>query len=194
MTLQDERAAAVAELIELAKTTVGKQLNRAGLDTVLQQLVKLASNTAYWSQADFPPAEEGELQARYMIHEEADNTYALYLNVMKPGKAIVPHDHTTWACIAGVQGLETNFLYQRTDDGSREGYAELKETGRLDVGPGTGIALMPDDIHAVRILDESGIRHLHFYGLALEKLSGRTGYNLSDNTCKKMSVGVQTRR
>lgn len=194
MTIHVERKKAVSALIEETKAVVGKELSRDSLNDVMQRLVSLASHKEFWSSDEFPASEGEELQARYMIHEEPDSTYALYLNVMKPGKAIVPHDHTTWACIAGVEGIETNYLYNRVDDGSREGYAKLEQFDQLQVGPGSGVALMPDDIHAVSIIDPTGIRHLHFYGLALEKLSERTAYNLQDNTCKKMSVGVQTRR
>lgn len=195
MTIQEERNQAVAAFIQQAQAQVGNTLNRETLDAVLQSLVSLASSKPeFWSAEHFPAPEEGELQARYMIHEEPDHTFALYLNVMKPGKKIAPHDHTTWACIAGVEGNESNFLYERTDDGTQEGHAVLRETGQVNVGPGTGIALMPDDIHAVRILDESGIRHLHMYGLALEKLDRRTAFDLDNNTCRIMSIGVQTRR
>ncbi|MGB6104983.1 MAG: hypothetical protein WBF88_14175 [Pusillimonas sp.] len=186
------KQSAVAHFIGVAKQYGGADVSREGLDVIKEALVDLASQKDWWRNEDYPAPEGDELQARYLIHQEPDSTYALYLNVMKPGKKIVPHNHTTWACIAAVEGTESNYLYTRTDDGSKPGHATLKETGMQPVGPGQGIALMADDIHAVRIEDDS-IRHLHMYGLALEKLDRRVAFDLENGTCKIMDVGVKTR-
>jgi predicted metal-dependent enzyme (double-stranded beta helix superfamily) len=187
-----DKQSAIAEFIELAKENGSADVTRESLDKVKNALVQLASRKDWWAEQEYPAPEGGELQARYLIHQEPDSTFALYLNVMKPGKKIVPHNHTTWACIAAVEGTESNYLYERTDDGSKPGYATLKETGMQPVGPGEGIALMADDIHAVRI-EDANIRHLHMYGLALEKLDRRVAFDLENNSCKVMDVGVKTR-
>lgn len=194
MTQATERQAAVSKFIELAKNQTRGEVTRERLDVVLKALMGLAARRDWWAEADYAAPTGDALQNRYLIHDEPDGTYSLYLNVMRPGKKIVPHNHTTWACIAGVEGVETNYLYARTDGGVRAGHATLKKTGEKKVGPGTGIALLADDIHAVHIEDPAGIRHLHMYGLALEKLTERLAYDVQNNTCKVMDVGVKTRR
>lgn len=194
MTIKTERQAGISALIRATKATLREPLLRESLEHVSHALIALARNREYWSSQEFPPPSNADRQARYILHEESDGAYALYLNVMKKGKTSKPHDHTTWACIAGVVGVETNFLYKRIDGGTEEGHARLMQTGITDIGPGSGLALMPRDIHSISVSGHEEIRHLHFYGRSVELLTGRLEYDLATNSCRRRSVGVQTRR
>lgn len=108
----------------------------------------------------------------YRLAEDIDGGYALYLSLGGPGKAQPPHDHTTWAIIAGVHGTERNEVYCRaaTEDPLRD---TLTHVRRVDVGPGASIVLGPDDVHTIELVGDEAGAHLHFYGLALDRLHGR---------------------
>ena len=93
-----------------------------------------------------------------------------------------------------LEGCELNTLYERQDDGSEPGKASLRERAQVRVEPGRTIALMPDDIHAVANLDAPVIRHIHFYGRAVEVLDQRLVFDLAAGTCKPMLMEAPSTR
>lgn len=189
-----ERGQAVRQIIEKTRKRLdGAALDRDVLGSIRDDLLALAANAALWSEEDYAPPEGEERQARYLIGSEGPTGITLYLNVMRSGKTIPPHDHTTWACVAAVEGSEQNTLYERKDDGSKPGHAVIEVREVVDLAPGNAVALMPDDIHSVAILGDQIIRHLHFYGRPLETLTERKAFDLDNNTYKIMAVGVKTR-
>jgi predicted metal-dependent enzyme (double-stranded beta helix superfamily) len=194
VSAEQRQSAVEAEIARIRAIAAKSGPDRAALAQVLEVLKRLAARRELWNEADYPPPEPGERQARYLIREDADRGYALYLNIMRRGKRTPIHNHTTWACIAAVEGAEHNTLYRRLDDGATPGYAEVVEDSVMVVQPGGGVALMPDDIHAVEIRDDEIIRHLHLYGLALETLSGRVAFDPAAKTYGKMDIGVKSRR
>ncbi len=190
-----DRQDQVARLITDSKSILGGlPPTRAALGEITARLELLAARQHLWSEADYRSPTEAERQRRYLITEEPDRSFALYLNVMCRGRRVPPHNHTTWACIAAVEGCEQNFLYERLDDGSETGRARLRESSQVRVEPGRSITLMPEDIHSVANLEAPMIRHIHFYGRALEVLDNRLIFDLAAGTCKRMVMEIASTR
>lgn len=189
----DSRDQATEALLADVQTILENQtLDHDLLAQIRERLIQLAGQSSLWSAHDFPQSAGATLHARYFIAQAGDMT--LYLNVMRPGNKTPPHNHTTWACIAAVSGDEQNYLYERIDDGSVAGKAELRQTAHIIVSPGGGVALMPEDIHHVQIVGNQAIRHLHLYGRPLEMLDERLSFDIEAGTCKVMDLGVKTRK
>ena len=184
----------IEKLVDLAKHHLSEGATRDRLGEVLAELESLAGARDLWSPALYPDPTPDEQQARYLVREEEDRSFALYCNVMRPGKRIPPHNHTTWACVAAVEGTEHNALFERRDGGTEAGPATIRKIREVEVRPGSGIALMPDDIHSVEIRGQSIIRHLHFYGRALETLTNRLVFDTELSIAKPMTIGLATRR
>lgn len=183
MTIYDERNRAVARTIDgirslTEKVTVGPDT----LEAVKGLLLDLAEPRLF-PLADFPVTEADGTGVIYRLSEDADHRYALYASVGTPGKNVPPHDHTTWAVIAGIEGTEVNRLYARDDDGSEPGRARIHETGEVSIGPGKAVAFMPDDIHSIHCFTDQPTLNFHLYGRSIEHLPERKMFNMKDGTC-----------
>ena len=188
MTIIEQRNQAVAETVDRVRLIEQQHgVNYEALGKIRNELIELTRDKELFPRSSFPINEDGG-SAVYRISEDSDHRYALYASVGAAGKSVPPHNHTTWAVIVGVYGDELNRFYERTDDSSKEGYAELKETGSFVVQHGNGVVFLPDDIHAISTDDSEPTVHLHMYGLALDHLHERLVFNQAGKTVKTMSI------
>lgn len=166
------RTAAVSATIERIRGIERTQgVTRASLAAIEREMLTLAAQAHLFPTAEFPPPPAGEKGSRrYKLQEDPDQRFALYLNALNPGNETRPHDHTTWAVVVAVEGQELNRVYRKEGD-------RLVVEREVMVEPGRGITLMPDDIHSIHTLGDVPTRHLHMYGLALEKLDERKAYD-----------------
>lgn len=166
------RTAAIAATMGRIRAIEAKQgVTRAALAAIEAEMLGLAKQEGLFPTSEFPPPEPGSKAAnRYLLDEQPDGRFALYMNALNPGNETKPHDHTTWAVVVAVEGQELNKVYRR-DPG------HLVVDHEIMVEPGRGIALMPEDIHSIHTTGKVPTRHLHVYGLALEKLDNRMAYD-----------------
>src|ERR1700720_4113502 len=171
--VMDARARAVAGTIAAIRGIEAELgVTPAALDKIREALIALATRTELFPEASFPiPA--GALGRAYRLAEDADHRFALYASAGAPGRAAPPHNHTTWAVIAGVYGEEHNVFYRRTDDRSVPGEGSLERTHQLTVVRGNACTLMPDDFHTIETRGPKAGLHLHMYGMSLEHLPER---------------------
>ena len=189
------RTAAVAAAMDRVKAIEHAQgVTRPALDAIKAEMLKLAEHEHLFPASEFPPPPKGEVGSkRYLLQEDPDGRFALYMLSLNPGNSSKPHDHTTWAVVVGIEGQELNRVYRRIDDGTQEGHARLELAREVMVEPGAGIALMPEDIHSIHTAGTASTRHLHVYGLALERLDDRQGYDLERNTVQPYNKAFMTK-
>ncbi len=173
MQIAEQRAQAVRETIQTVRAIEAQYgVTRETLERIKPVLVSLASRTEL-----FPPGSFGNLPGRpgtlFHLAEDPDGRFALYGSAGAPGKAQPPHNHTTWACIAGVYGDEHNVFYDRVDDRMVESEGRLAKSGELTVVKGNACAFLPDDFHTIEVVNGKESLHLHLYGKTLEDLPER---------------------
>jgi predicted metal-dependent enzyme (double-stranded beta helix superfamily) len=138
-----------------------------------------------------PNQEPGAGAATHRLHEEADHSLAMFVVTWLPGDETPPHDHGTWAVIAGLEGHETNHWWKRTDDGSVADFARVERAGAERIDSGKIIAMTANAIHSLHN-DSDGVSvTLHLYGINVDH-TDRHKYDPARHTMAPYRFGGTT--
>ena len=178
--LTQTRTTAVAATMQQIRAIIGAALEPTPqqLEQVAACLRQLAALGGLFPDAHFPGPDEGVAETLYLLSEDDDLNNALYLYRPAPGMSTPPHDHSTWAVIAGIEGEEPNTVWQ-SGTAPESG---LQISRRFSVGPGQSACFTHDQIHSIAIAGERAIKHLHLYGHSLLDLPRRRDFNAADGS------------
>jgi len=181
MTWQEQRKEAVQNTVNEIRNIENEcGVTKVGLQKILDQLKRLATHEEWFNQREFPPPDADSSQNSYVYRISEDpvnHRFALYVQSALAPTNTPPHNHDTWAVIAGINGNELNRFYRKTPDG-------VEEIGTSVVKAGTGVTLLPDDLHSIHIDDENCVINFHMYGLGLEYLTKRQYFDQLANEWK----------
>ncbi len=121
-------------------------VTRTSLDDIKAVLLELAAQKDLFPLSDFthPGGGEEVKNALYRLHEDEDHRFALYGQMSTTSRDTPAHDHTTWAIVVGMHGQELNKFYDHDDGGVKYVREEMVEAG-------TGVAMLPEDLHSIHI-------------------------------------------
>lgn len=87
-----------------------------------------------------------------------DGELSILLFEVPKGRTVPPHDHGVWEGFCVYRGKVRHTVYQRADDGTIEGFAEL-ETVQDDVMEPGDLAIVapPADIHSFTALEDGAL-------------------------------------
>ncbi len=111
-----------------------------------------------------------------LLHAEPDNSLFIVVDSWLPGRGVRPHDHGTWAVVVGITGTERNIFWERTDDGSRSGYAELSKIREENISEGDVVVMRMGEIHSVVSETDKTTLSFHVYGRHLNH-TGRSQFD-----------------
>ena len=147
---------------------------------LLEQLVKDDSLKAI--SATWPSTEGGK---NLLLYVDPDHGFAINAVVRVPGRKGRPHDHgEAWVLYGVLDGTESLERYERLDDGSKRGHAEIKLTSVTTGSQGKVDLVPPHDIHAEQGGDARSVAII----IRSQKLGGSNiqhGYNVAEKTVEE---------
>jgi predicted metal-dependent enzyme (double-stranded beta helix superfamily) len=130
------------------------------------------------------PSTEGH--KNLLLYEDSDHGFAINAVVRTPGRTGSVHDHAhAWTAYGVLEGVEKLERYERLDDGTKEGYADLRMESVTEGTPGTVDLVAPFAIHA----EQGGPQRSVAVIVRSERLMGRVTQGRFDVEKKIMSQG-----
>jgi predicted metal-dependent enzyme (double-stranded beta helix superfamily) len=120
---------------------------QTALERVLED-PSLVAHSQTWPLTE-PTKEQG--QANLLLYEDPDYGFVINGVVRTPGRKGGIHDHAhAWVVYGILDGVESLERYDRVDDGSRPGYAELRLASVTESRRGRADLVPPFAIHSER--------------------------------------------
>ena len=147
---------AVQRFITSARELFSKEKDPAQRWKKMMPLLEaLISDPSIKAQSkNWPACRQGDERAQNLLFYE-DPEYKFVINglIKSPKSRTQIHDHAhNWTLYGVLDGHESIERYERIDNGAKSNYAEIRQTEKIDVGPGKVDLVEPFQIHA----EESG--------------------------------------
>ena len=126
----------------------------------------------------------------HLLHEDEDHSNAVFVIAWLPDRGTLAHNHMTWGIVVGIEGEERETWWQRIDDGSKPGCAELERQTENQVGPGHVSCVLPEDIHTVWNNTDNVTLSLHTYGKHIN-FTGRSEFDVEAKTEMPYIVNIE---
>jgi predicted metal-dependent enzyme (double-stranded beta helix superfamily) len=188
-TQQNQGLEHPARLREYIRAIDGCLDRRLAVPTLIKEVGgltrDLVADTAWVPAAWRVPSKES--YARHLLHRDPRNRYVCLSLVWLPGQGTPVHDHRCW----GIMGILENQLevvnYERLDDGSRPGYAELNETDGFDSCQGATSYILPpfQEIHRIGNRTDRPAVSFHIYGRDIDEVNV---FDLTTRTVQSMRI------
>ncbi len=163
-------------------------------DEIFDQIGPLARKLALakesWIKPEYYETDAEQGFGVHVLHQEPDHSLAVFVVAWSPHQGTPPHDHGTWAVVAGMDGEERNVKYDRLDDRSRSDYAELEERCSFSAGPGDVICMRPRGVHLVHNETDHVTTSIHTYGRHVN-YTDRVSFNLETNEATPFILSIK---
>jgi len=152
-------------------------------------LAKKFAQSPGWLRPEYRECDAEQGFGVHLLHEEPNHDLAVFLISWLPNRGTTPHNHKTWAVVVGIEGQEQEINYERVDDGTTPGFADLKRGGEQVMTTGDIARCHPEHIHSVRNIGRDISMSLHTYGRHIN-YTGRSEFDLEQKREKPFMIKV----
>jgi len=181
MQSTSENLYSVDDYVADLRTIVAAENNDESITARIKPLAERLTANKNWMTDEYRQVDEEQGFGLHLLFEEDNHDLAVFVIAWAPGKGLAAHNHKTWAVVSGIEGQEHETNYDRLDDGSKQGYADLKKTHEATLLPGNAVCCLPEDIHSVWNNGEEVAVSLHTYGRHLNH-TGRSVFDVEAKT------------
>lgn len=148
-----------------ARAALKRDPGTGGREQVRGLLEKLLRDEAFLAKECGPHAQAGIRT----VYRDKETGFNVLVHIYAKGKTSPPHDHgKSWAVYGQAVGWTDMTLWDRRDDGSREGYADLVQGRRFRLDPGMAGVFEPGVIHSIHF--EDGAQFVRVTGTDLDTI------------------------
>lgn len=138
------------DFCEDCRSAYDADTKNADLEKIRTSLEQLLKNQTFVQAHCGPDAENGI----HTLFRDPDKDFMVMAHINDQGRTSPPHDHgASWA----IYGQATEFTdmteYQRNDDGSEDGFADLEKTKKYRLEPGMAGMFGAHEIHSIHFPD-----------------------------------------
>lgn len=181
---------AIDQYVADIRKIVAQETEQSTITEKIKPLAEKFTADSSWFKDQYREIDEEQGFGLHLLFEEDNHDLAVFVIAWAPGKGLAAHNHKTWAVVSGIEGQEHETNYQRLDDGSKPGFADLKITHEATLYPGKAVCCMPEDIHSVWNNGDQVAVSLHTYGRHLNH-TGRSVFDVEAKTESPCVVKVK---
>jgi predicted metal-dependent enzyme (double-stranded beta helix superfamily) len=153
-------------------------------------LAEAFANSPGWFKPEYRECDAQQGFSLHILHEEPNHDLAIFLISWLPNRGTPPHNHKTWAVVVSMEGDEQEISYERLDDGSKPGFADLKRGEAHVMKSGDVARCYPEHIHSVWNVGKDIAMSLHTYGRHINH-TGRSEFDPETKAERPLKLKIE---
>lgn len=171
-------AGEIEQFIQDCRDAIRLNEGEKARDIIKEKLAALTNNDTFVAEYCGPDAEVGD----HILHKDPELGFMVINHVKDYSRTQPPHDHgDSWAMYSQTVGHTDIVEYERYDDLSKEGYADVKPVKNYELRRGMVGTYGPRDIHSIHY--EPGVRFIRLVGNDFTLVSQRL-FDIDKKTVK----------